>query len=132
MFTEEFKVRFYETDTLGHVNNTVMPGWFEAAREPIFKMFTPELDVKNWPLILASYKIDFLLPVFYGKTATVKTMISRIGGASFDVYQEAWQLDKLVSTGLTTMVHFDYKINKSAPITEQVRVELMKHITDIE
>ncbi|MEC8487777.1 MAG: acyl-CoA thioesterase, partial [Pseudomonadota bacterium] len=46
-----FDVRFCETDALQHVSNTALVTWFEAAREPIFRMFTPELDLNNWPLI---------------------------------------------------------------------------------
>ena len=38
---------FYETDALGHINNTVIPMWLEKARTPIFKIFTPDLDPKN-------------------------------------------------------------------------------------
>ena len=60
-----FDVRFCETDALQHVSNTALVAWFEAAREPIFRMFTPELDLQNWPLILASYKVDFLAQIFY-------------------------------------------------------------------
>ena len=59
-----FDVRFCETDALQHVSNTALVAWFEAAREPIFRMFTPELDLQNWPLILASYKVDFLAQIF--------------------------------------------------------------------
>ena len=71
-----YDVRFYETDALQHVSNTVLVGWFESAREPIFRMFTPELDLQNWPLILASYKVDFLEQIFYGHPVTVRTMMS--------------------------------------------------------
>ena len=34
----ELMPRFYETDGLGHINNTVIPKWFETARTPIFAM----------------------------------------------------------------------------------------------
>ncbi len=47
MLEETFAVRFYETDALAHVSNTVLAGWFESARMPVFKMFSPELDLKN-------------------------------------------------------------------------------------
>jgi acyl-CoA thioester hydrolase len=39
MFRMTVTPRFYETDALGHINNTVMAGWFEAAREPVFRFF---------------------------------------------------------------------------------------------
>ncbi|WP_334030512.1 acyl-CoA thioesterase [Alteromonas sp. P256] len=126
-----FDVRFCETDALQHVSNTALVAWFEAAREPIFRMFTPELDLQNWPLILASYKVNFLAQIFYGKPVTVKTFISRLGNSAFDVFQELWQDDKLCSTGVTTMVHFDYNTQRSAPIPDEVKTMLHTHFKDI-
>ncbi|NDW15903.1 acyl-CoA thioesterase [Alteromonas genovensis] len=126
-----FDVRFCETDALQHVSNTALVAWFEAAREPIFRMFTPELDLQNWPLILASYKVNFLAQIFYGKQVTVKTFISRLGNSAFDVFQELWQDNKLCSTGVTTMVHFDYKTQRSAPIPDEVKSALHSHFKDI-
>jgi acyl-CoA thioester hydrolase len=127
MFSEEFNVRFYETDALAHVSNTVLVGWFESGREPIFKLFSPELDLQNWPLILASYKVDFLAQIYYGKKVEVKTYISRIGKSSFDVYQEVWQDNKECANGTTTMVHFDFKTNQAVTINDQVRLTLESH-----
>lgn len=124
MLTETFPVRFYETDALKHVSNTVLVGWFEAARFPIFKMFTPTLDLNNWPLILASYHVDFLEQIYMSPEVTVKTGIERIGKSSFVVYQELWQADALKAKGTTTLVHFNYESKKSAPITDSQRVQL--------
>ncbi|WP_218395814.1 acyl-CoA thioesterase [Alteromonas lipotrueae] len=122
-----FEVRFCETDALQHVSNTALVSWFEAARDPIFRMFTPTMDLQNWPLILASYKVDFLAQIFYGKTVTVKTYISRLGNSAFDVYQELWQDGNLCSTGVTTMVHFDYQQQRSAPIPDNIKATLQAH-----
>lgn len=125
MFTEEFNVRFYETDALAHVSNTVLVGWFESGREPIFKLFNPELDLQNWPLILASYKVDFLEQIYYGQKVQVKTYISRIGTSSFDVYQELWQKQKKCATGTTTLVHFDFKTNQAVAINDKIKTVLL-------
>lgn len=127
-FEDTYQVRFYETDALRHVSNTVLVGWFESAREPIFKMFTPELDLDNWPLILASYKVDFLAQIFYGQPVTVKTQISRLGNSAFDVYQTLWQNGECCAKGLTTMVHFDYQTQKSAPIPTAIRQGLESYL----
>jgi len=122
-----FDVRFCETDALQHVSNTALVSWFEAARDPIFRMFTPTMDLKNWPLILASYKVDFLAQIFYGKPVTVKTYISRIGNSAFDVYQELWQANILCAKGVTTMVHFDYKTQRSKAIPDPIKKALNSH-----
>lgn len=126
MLSEEFKVRFCETDGLAHVSNTVLVQWFEAAREPIFRMFTPQLDLKNWPLILASYKVDFLQQIYYATVVEVRTYVSRIGNSSFDVYQELWQNQIHCATGITTLVNFDFANKQSQVISDEVRTKLMK------
>ncbi len=125
MYSEEFNVRFYETDALAHVSNTILVGWFETGREPLFKLFTPELDLQNWPLILASYKVDFLEQIYYGQKVQVKTYISRIGTSSFDVYQELWQKQKKCATGTTTLVHFDFQTKKAVAINEKIKSVLL-------
>ena len=130
MYKEAFNVRFYETDALRHVSNTVVVGWFESGREPIFRLFTPELDLNNWPLILASYKVDFLKQIFYGSEVEVHTYIGRLGNSSFDVYQELWQNGEKVATGTTTMVHFDYTQNAAVKIPSAVLAELENHLVD--
>lgn len=130
MFTEKYTVRFYETDALQHVGNTVLVGWFEAARTPIFKMFVPTLSFDNWPLILANYNVDFLEQIFMQSPVKIQTFVSKIGNSSFVVYQECWQDDTLKARGTTTMVHFDYQTKKSVKIPNNVRALLQEHLTE--
>ena len=48
MYTFNLSPAFYDTDGLGHINNTRVPQWFEAARNELFRIFTPDLDMKKW------------------------------------------------------------------------------------
>ncbi|GBL03605.1 thioesterase family protein [Glaciecola sp. KUL10] len=130
MLSTTFDVRFYETDALKHVSNTAIVGWFETARMPIFKWFTPELDLDNWPLILANYNVDFLLQIYLGEAVEIKTGVNKIGNSSFRVYQEVWQSDQLKAKGETTLVHFDYKRQKASPIPDEVRDKLKAIFVD--
>jgi acyl-CoA thioester hydrolase len=124
MLSTTFDVRFYETDALKHVSNTAIVGWFETARMPIFKWFTPNLDLDNWPLILANYNVDFLLQIYLGEAVEIKTGVNKIGNSSFRVYQEVWQSNQLKAKGETTLVHFDYKQQKASPIPNDIRDKL--------
>ncbi|GAA0856444.1 thioesterase family protein [Aliiglaciecola litoralis] len=132
MFKEQFNVRFYETDGLAHVSNTVVVGWFETGREPVFKLFSPELDLQNWPLILASYKVDFLSQIFYGKPVEIRTYISRIGNSSFDTYQEVWQDNIKCASGTTTMVRYDFSTEKAVAIDAHIKTQLNEHMFAVE
>ena len=84
------------------------------------------MDVNKWPLILASYKVDFMQQIYLGEV-TIKTGISRIGGSSFDVFQEVWQNGERAAKGLTTLVNFSYETQKSQPISDAVRKQLVAH-----
>lgn len=128
MFEMTTNVRFSETDGAGHVGNTVMVVWFEEARTPLFEMFTPTLALDSWPLILASYQVDFHAQIFYGEPVTIKTWVKRIGNSSFEAYQEAWQSGKRCNSGTTTMVHYNYETQKTAAIPDNIRAALSDHL----
>ena len=128
MFNQTFATGFSDTDTLGHINNSKFPIWFENARNPIFKIFTPDLDPKQWKLILVKIEVEFTAQSFYGKDIEVRTFVSRIGGSSFVVAQEAYQDEAMVAKGLATLVHFDYQNQKSIALEGHLREELNKHL----
>lgn len=130
LFEKIISPRFSETDALGHVSNTTLPVWFEDARQPVFELFTPTLDVHNWPLILARLDVDFTAQIFYGKDVLIKTGLSKLGNSSLEVYQEAWQADKLAAKGRTTLVHFDYKTQKATPIEGELRAQLAQYLIE--
>lgn len=126
MFSLTLSPRFYETDAFGHINNTVINGWFETAREPIFKIFNPSLEIKSLPLILARTEVDFIAQTYYGCSVEVKTGIERVGNSSFVVYHEAWQNGICIAKGKAVQVYFDFAAQKSGPIPDKERAELTK------
>mgnify|MGYP006134208167 CR=1 FL=1 len=128
MIEETIKPRFCETDALGHINNTVVAQWFEGARDPIFRWFTPDLNLTKWQLILAKTTVEFHAELQYGGDIVLKTFISRVGNSSFDVYQEAWQQGTKCASGTAVMVNFDYQTKKSVKITDEIRIELSNNL----
>ena len=129
MFSEIITPRFSDTDALGHINNTMVPIWFEGARDPVFRLFMPELDTQNWQLILAKIDVVYVGQLFYGNDIEIKTTISRIGGASFDVYQELWQEGVKCATGTAVMVHYCYQQQVSMKIPEEIKQAMSAHLT---
>jgi acyl-CoA thioester hydrolase len=120
--------RFGDIDGLGHINNNVVPMWFETARNPFFRLFNPDLDLKKWDLILARFEVDFLNQMYYGSDVEIRSWISRVGRSSFEIYQEAWQNEKLGAKGTSVLVHFNFSDQKSVPVPEEIRRELEKHM----
>lgn len=120
--------RFYETDALGHINNTVINGWFETGRTPLFQIFNPEMNLGTWNLILARVEIDYVAQTHYGTDVEIRSWIERIGNSSFVVAQEAWQNDACVAKGKAVQVFFNYSTQKTEPIPDIFRKELEKYV----
>lgn len=125
MLTETIQPRFNETDALGHINNTVVAAWFEGARDPIFRLFTPDLDPAQWRLILAKFSVEFHAELFYGAPVELRTHVSRVGGSSFDVTQEAWQAGKRCASGVAVMVQYDFVNKSSVVLTDALKQQLL-------
>ena len=128
MFSMFVEPRFSETDALGHINNTVLPVWFEQARTPIFRFFTPSLAIDEWELILAKIEVSFLKQIYYGKQIEIRTYIESIGTRSFVVYHEAWQSEEKVADGKAVMVHFDHETQKTKAIPDSIKPLLESHL----
>ncbi|WP_062264115.1 acyl-CoA thioesterase [Endozoicomonas arenosclerae] len=128
MYLHKISPRFCETDALGHINNTVLPVWFEQAREPIFRLFSPELDTQTWRLIIARIEVEFTAQLKYGADVEIRTCLEKVGNSSMYIHHEAWQKDTLAARGKAVLIHYDYEAEKAAPIPEEIRQQLSEHL----
>lgn len=130
MFTLTIKPRFCETDALGHINNTVIPMWFEQGREPIFEFFVPTMKPEDWNLIIARIEVDFLAQLEFRHEVEIKTWLSKIGNSSMKVTQEVWQGGVCCARGHAALIHFNYETNSAAPIPAVIKQQLQTHLQD--
>lgn len=130
MFKSIIDVSSRDTDSLGHVNNTSLPLWFETSRNPVYKIFNPhmQLDPMVWNLIMVHTEFDYLDQIYYGHEVEIRTYIEKIGNTSFTVYQEAWQKGKLRGTGRAILVDYDFNRQEKVEIPVDVKKELEKHL----
>jgi acyl-CoA thioester hydrolase len=126
--------RFGDTDGLRHINNIALAEWFELSRNPLYRLFTPDLDLRyeKWKLIMVRTEFDFLGQMYYGSDVHIKTYISKIGNTSFITTHEAWQNGHLRAQGKAVLVHFDFIEQKSKSIPDTIRERLMEHLVDEE
>ena len=129
MYTTKIEPRIGETDGLRHINNTVLPIWFERARNKIFKIFVPnfELTYKKWNLIMVHSEFNYLKQIYYGYDVEVRTYISKIGKTSFTIFQEAWQNGQLRANGKCVLVYFNFIKEESVVIPKDIREKLKEH-----
>lgn len=127
MYKTVITPRMSETNGTGHISNTALPTWFEAARADIYKLFNPTADMRTFPLIIVTMHIDFLQQLYFGTDVEVRGWVERIGNASFTLYEEAQQNGHVCATGRATYVYFDYEHQKSRSISPELRQGLQAY-----
>ena len=130
MFTTKVSPRFGDIDGLGHINNTVLANWFELGRNPIFRIFEPDLNLsyQTWTLILAHTDYDFVSEIFFRYDVEIQTYVKRIGNKSFTTYHEAWQEGRLCVKGNATLVHYDFNKKITTEIPADIKEKLKEHL----
>lgn len=121
MYTTIIEPRFGDADGMRHITNTALPLWFEQARNPVYRIFNPNLDLEKWSLVMARLEVEYKGELFYGRDIEVRTSVSRIGKSSFDVAQEAWQDGVLRATGTVVLVQIDPARRNPVPLSPDIR-----------
>lgn len=129
----EVKVRFVDVDSLGHVNNAHYFTYFEQARIAYFKNF-PVLDFTSTQyqasksLIVASISCQFKSPAYLDEVLQVKIRTTKMGRSSFVLEYEITEKksSRLVAIGESVMVYYDYQLEKSEPISPELRESIEK------
>jgi acyl-CoA thioester hydrolase len=130
MYRTILEPRVSETDGVGHINNTTVPIWFEAGRNQLFKLFTPDSSFENWKMIILNMNVDYVDQIYFGKHVEIKTWVKRIGNSSLELYEEIHQENRLCAKGIAVYVNFNLQTQKSEPIPAHIRQELEKHLYD--
>jgi acyl-CoA thioester hydrolase len=128
MYKKIIEPRVSETDGVGHINNTTIPIWFEAARNEIFKLFTPDSSFENWKMIILNMNVDYMKQIYFGKDVEVFTWVQKIGNSSLQLYEEIHQEGRVCAKGTVTYVNFNLKKQQSETIPQEIRKVLELHL----
>ncbi|GKW45913.1 MULTISPECIES: thioesterase family protein [unclassified Planococcus (in: firmicutes)] len=130
MYRTKVEPRVSETDGVGHINNTTIPVWLEAGRNPIFTLFTPDHSFENWRMIILNMNVDYVSQIYFGKDAEVLTWVNRIGNSSLELYEEIHQDGILCVKAKAVYVNFNIEKQKAETIPDSIRLELKKHLVE--
>lgn len=124
------KVRFCETDALGHISNISYFIYLEEARTDFFAELGFGRDLNNWKIILASISCDFISQGYYDQKLIVLTEVSRIGNSSFQLVHKIKDAEsgQLIAKGQADAVHFNFDTQKSEDLPEDKRQQLERYL----
>src|SRR5438270_1315966 len=105
-----------------HVNNAKYLTFIESARIAYYSQVSGIANPRDFDMTLASLKIDYIKPVFFGQTLHVYARTARIGTKSMTMEHELRDAatGDLAASAHVVIVHYDYDTGKSKPIPEDI------------
>ncbi|MBA4494700.1 acyl-CoA thioesterase [Paenactinomyces guangxiensis] len=129
MLETEIKVRFCETDALGHVNNTSYFIYLEQGRTDFFEQLGTPMTLSEWPFILGHIHCDFLRQAYSNQRLIVQTGVKQIGNKSFRLFQCILDAksNEPIAQSESVIVYFNFVSQRSEPIPDHWRQKLKAH-----
>jgi len=123
------RVRSYELDAYGHVNNAVYAQWLEHARCAMLMAHGLDYYVleARWGVryVLVSSHLDFEAGLVLDDGVVVKTKLASVGRTSFRLAQEIWREDpgdgQRAARAAIAVVFTDPTMRSAAPVPAEFR-----------
>ncbi|GIP22812.1 thioesterase family protein [Paenibacillus sp. J22TS3] len=117
------KVRYCETDLLGHVNNVSYFMYFEQGRIEYFENLglTQDLFSDERVSVVADLECQYLAQIYLRDPLKLYIRVAKLGRSSIDVEYALVAHDELKAAGRGAIVLIDTKTGKSTPIPDAAR-----------
>lgn len=107
------KLRYADTDCLGHINNAIFSTMLETGR---MELLNP-LVAENAILVIVHLNIDYKQEVKWPGTAEIGTRVVSVGNSSVKLYQEIFQDQQSVAVAETVIVQIHRQTRRSTALT---------------
>ena len=124
------KLRFSDTDMIGHVNNVAFAALIESGRVA----FTHGGALKKMPpdmlVVMARLELDYLAELHWPADIDVGSRLLRIGKSSFVIGNGVFHGDLCAARARTVLVAIDRNTRKSRALPDDVREGLQGLVKD--
>ena len=111
------RLRFNDTDKLGHVNNAVFAVMLEQGRAEMMALAgMPVGSSGPEAVVIVRMELDFLAEMTWPGDVRVETEVARLGTRSFALRQRLVSADTLCGRASTVIVVMDRAARKAVPI----------------
>jgi acyl-CoA thioester hydrolase len=128
-FQSRDKLRYGDTDKLGHVNNAVFSTFLETGRvEMLYRPDSPLLS-EGADFVIANLNIDYVNEITFPGEVEIGTRLTKLGTSSLGMEQVIFQHGQCVARAQTVIVQMDKTTRRSKPFSPEARAMLEGVIT---
>ena len=121
-FVHPVAVRFRDLDPMGHAHHSLPLIYWEEARDRYWRDVAERPDVAAIDYVMGEYTLRYHRRITYPATLRAGVRVSRLGDRSLDMEYGLWDADeRLLSSGSSTQVMYDYDEGRSKPIDAATR-----------
>lgn len=118
------KLRFSDTDRLGHINNTVFAKLLESGRVDMVHHGARNVTPVGAVFVVARLAIDFLAEMNWPGEAVIGTRVGRLGRSSLGLEQAIFVAGQCVAKSDSVLVLMDETTRRSTELPEELRAHL--------
>ena len=116
MFSTVHRLRFNDTDRLGHVNNAVFAVMLEQGRSELAVEAGLPIESERAALVIVRLELDFLREMAWPGAVTIETEVARLGDRSFTLHQRLILDGELCARATTILVVMDRTARRAMPL----------------
>ena len=115
-FVTTQRLRFCDTDKLGHVNNAIYAVMYEAGRSELMDRVGLLAPEARRAVVIVRLELDFLREMNWPGEVDIESAVIRIGTKSVHVRQRLLVEGKIVSRALSVLAVIDTETRRAVPI----------------
>jgi len=115
------KVRYSDTDRLGHVNNAVFLSFLETGHVELLEDPKDPVVAPGANLVLATVTLDFVDEIRWPGDIRVGTRVTKLGRSSIAFEQALFQGERCVARASDVLVQGDASTKKALPFSGEAR-----------
>lgn len=123
------RLRFNDTDRLGHVNNAVFAVMLEQGRSELATLADLPVGGDAQVLVIVRLELDFVAEMTWPGDVRIETEVAEMGGRSIKLRQRLLQGDAVTARAMTVLVVLDRATGRAAPLTDVWRESLGRWAT---
>ncbi len=118
------RLRFNDTDRLGHVNNAVFAVMLEQGRSELAVEAGLPIESTDQALVIVRLELDFIREMNWPGEVRIETEVARMGGRSFTLRQRLVSADAVCARASTVLVVLDRTTGRAAALRDEWRQAL--------
>lgn len=121
---ERERVRWSDTDQIGHVNNLAFGAYCETGRSMFMNQVTMQNRALGRLFIVSQVIVNFLEELHWPAEVSVGTGVMSIGRSSCRIGQGLFANDRCFGSSEAVLVQIDLETRRPTPISDELRAWL--------